>query len=107
MKALLSKSIYKDFQSQINARMKKSENLDITIIGIKSAEIKGAYLKSNIANISVKFNSEQVQVLKDLKGKIIDGDSNQILTIVEQWSFSKDLKSKDPNWTLEKIEESN
>ena len=106
MKALLSKSIYKDFQSQINARMKKSENLDITIIGIKSAEIKSAYLKSNIANISVKFNSEQVQVLKDLKGKIIDGDSNQILTIVEQWSFSKNLKSKDPNWTLEKIEES-
>lgn len=106
LKALLSKSIYKDFQSQINARMKKSENLDITIIGIKSAEIKSAYLKSNIANISVKFNSEQVQVLKDLKGKIIDGDSNQILTIVEQWSFSKNLKSKDPNWTLEKIEES-
>ena len=107
LKILLSKSIYRDFQTQIDARLKRSENLDITIIGIKSAEIIRANLKSNIANISVKFNSEQVQVLKDLKGKIIDGDSNQILTIVEQWSFSKDLKSKDPNWTLEKIEESN
>ena len=64
-------------------------------------------MKSKIANISVKFNSEQVQVIKDLKGKIIEGDSNQILTIDEKWSFSKNLKSKDPNWTLEKIEESN
>ena len=85
----------------------KNENLDITIIGIKSAQIVQSSLKSNIAYISVKFNSEQVQVIKDLKGKIIEGDSNQILTIDEKWSFSKNFKSKDPNWTLEKIEETN
>ena len=48
-----------------------------------------------------------MQVLKDLKGKIIEGDNNQILTIIEKWTFSKNLKSKDPNWTLEKIEETN
>ena len=60
-----------------------------------------------VLHISVKFNSEQVQVLKDLKGKIIEGDNNQILTIIEKWTFSKNLKSKDPNWTLEKIEETN
>ena len=60
-----------------------------------------------IALICVKFSSEQVQVVKDLKGKIVEGDNNQILSIDEKWSFSKNLKSKDPNWTLEKIEESN
>ena len=50
LKNLLSKSIYKDFKSQIDARIKKSQNLDITIIGIKSAEIVNASLKSNIAS---------------------------------------------------------
>ena len=94
------KSIYKDFETQINARIKNNENLDITIIGIKSAQIVSASLKTSIAYISVKFNSEQVQVLKDLKGKIIEGDNNQILTIIEKWTFSKNLKSKDPNWKL-------
>ena len=107
LRNLLSKSIYNDFKDQIDQRIEKSQNLDITIIGIKRAEIVGANLKSNIANISVKFNSDQVQVLKDLKGKIIEGDNNQILTIDEEWSFSKNLKNKDPNWILEKIEESN
>jgi predicted lipid-binding transport protein (Tim44 family) len=29
------------------------------------------------------------------------------LSIVESWFFSKDLKRNDPNWVLEKIEESN
>ena len=107
LKNLLSSSIYKDFKSQIDARVKKSQNLDITIIGIKSAEIVSASLKSKIALICVKFSSEQVQVVKDLEGKIVEGDNNQILSIDEKWSFSKNLKSKDPNWTLEKIEESN
>ena len=107
LKKLLSSSIHKDFKSQIDARVKKSQNLDITIIGIKSAEIVNASLKSNIALICVKFSSEQVQVVKDLEGKIVEGDNNQILSIDEKWSFSKNLKSKDPNWTLEKIEESN
>ena len=107
LKRLLSSSIYKDFKSQIDARVKKSQNLDITIIGIKSAEIVNASLKSKIALICVKFSSEQVQVVKDLEGKIVEGDNNQILSIDEKWSFSKNLKSKDPNWTLEKIEESN
>ena len=107
LKNLLSSSIYKDFKSQIDARVKKSQNLDITIIGIKSAEIVNASLKSKIAIICVKFSSEQVQVIKDLEGKIVEGDNNQILSIDEKWSFSKNLKSKDPNWTLEKIEENN
>ena len=107
LKNLLSSSIYKDFKSQIDARVKKSQNLDVTIIGIKNAEIVNASLKSKIALICVKFSSEQVQVVKDLEGKIVEGDNNQILSIEEKWSFSKNLKSNDPNWTLEKIEESN
>ena len=95
------------YHAVVHRRIKKSQNLDITIIGIKNAEIISANLKSNVANISVRFKSEQVQVLKDLKGKIVEGDNNQILTIDEIWSFSKNLKNNDPNWTLEKIEESN
>ena len=46
-------------------------------------------------------------MIKNDKGKIISGDGNQILSIVESWFFSKDLKRKDPNGILEKIEESN
>ena len=48
-------------------------------------------IKSSVASIKVKFSSEQVQVIKNDKGKIISGDGNQILSIVESWFFSKDL----------------
>ena len=107
LKKLLSADIFKMFDKQINTRAKKNENLDVSIIGIKEAKIEDASIKSSIASIKVKFSSEQVQVIKNDKGKIISGDGNQILSIVESWFFSKDLKRKDPNWILEKIEESN
>ena len=107
LKKLLSASIFKMFDQQINNRAKKKENLDVSIIGIKEAKIEDVSLKSNVASIKVKFSSEQVQVIKNDKGNIISGDANQILSIVESWFFSKNLKRNDPNWVLEKIEESN
>ena len=107
LKNLLSADIFKMFDKQINDRAKKRENLDVSIIGIKEAEIEEVSLRSNVASIKVKFSSEQVQVIKNDKGNIISGDTNQILSIVESWFFSKDLKRNDPNWVLEKIEESN
>ena len=107
LKNLLSADIFSMFDKQINNRAKKNENLDVNIIGIKEAKIEDVSIKSNVASIKVQFSSEQVQVIKNDKGKIISGDGNQILSIVESWFFSKDLKRKDPNWILEKIEESN
>ena len=107
LKKLLSADIFKMFDKQINSRAKKNENLDVSIIGIKEAKIEDVSLKSNVASIKVRFSSEQVQVVKNDKGKIISGDGNQILSIAESWFFSKDLKRNDPNWVLERIEESN
>jgi len=107
LKNLLSADIFKMFDKQINSRAKKNENLDVNIIGIKEAKIEDVSIKSSVASIKVKFSSEQVQVIKNDKGKIVSGDGNQILSIVESWFFSKDLKRKGPNWVLEKIEESN
>ncbi len=107
LKNLLSADIFKMFDKQINSRAKKNENLDVNIIGIKEAKIEDVSIRSSVASIKVKFISEQVQVIKNDKGKIISGDGNQILSIVESWFFSRNLKRKDPNWILEKIEESN
>ena len=106
LEKLVSKNIYKAFENQINLRSKKNEELEITVISVKNPEIKGANLeKKHIAYFKLLFESEQVQITKNSKGEIIDGDNNQILQIREIWTFSKNLKSSDPNWILEEIEE--
>ena len=106
LEKLVNKNIYKAFQNQINQRSKKREELSITVISVSNPEIKSVkFEKKNIAFIKLLFESEQVQITKNVKGDIIDGDNNQILQIKEFWTFSKNLKSKDPNWILEEIEE--
>ena len=103
---LVSKNIYKTFEDQINLRAKNKEKLEITVISVKNPEIKSVTLeKKYVASFKLLFDSEQVQITKNSNDEIIDGDNNQILQIKEIWTFSKNLKSKDPNWILEEIEE--
>ena len=48
----------------------------------------------------VKFVSEQVNLLKNEKGKILKGNDEYIENHTDYWTFSKDLKSNNPNWKL-------
>ena len=106
LEKLVSRSMHKAFEDQINLRVKNKEKLEITVISVKNPEIKSVNLeKKNVAYFKLLFDSEQVQITKNSNDEIIDGDNNQILQIKEIWTFSKNLKSKDPNWILEEIEE--
>ena len=106
LEKLLSKNIYKAFEEQIKLRSKNKEKLEITVISVKKPEIKNVTLeKKYVAYFKLLFDSEQIQVTKNSNDEVIDGDNNQILQIKEIWTFSKNLKSKDPNWILEEIEE--
>ncbi len=108
LEKLTSKDISNEFKKQIEQREKKFENLEITVISVKDPVIKEVFIvKKTTAFIKLNFDSEQIQVTKNKDGEVVEGDSNQILTIQENWTFSKNLKNNDPNWTLEKIEESN
>ena len=108
LKPLLSKSLYEQFSEQIKDRVRNETSLAITILSIEDPNILSATLdKKNNCEISLEFKSQQVQTTKNTKGDVIEGNDNLILTISEIWTFSKNIKSKDPNWILEKIEENN
>ena len=54
----------------------------------------------NFLRVSVLFESEQIKVLKDKKGKIIDGDQKKSILVKDLWVFEKLIQSKDLNWIL-------
>ena len=107
LKILLDDKIYQGYQKDIEKRIKKKENFEITIINIKEPIIKHAKVVDKKAQITLEYESEQIHLLKNSKGDIIEGDSNQILNISEQWTFSRELKSRNPNWKLLSISEVN
>ena len=108
LKSLLAPQILTNFTDQIKLRQKQKQILGITILKIDDPEIIDvSIVKNKICFIKLEFKSQQVQTTKDSNNKIIDGNDNLILNISELWTFSKEIKNKNPNWILEKIEENN
>ena len=100
IKYLLSTNVFSIFSKEIKSRIKKKHILEHSLISLKSAGIEKINIKSNIADIVVKFVSEQVNLLKNQKGKILKGNDEYIENHTNYWTFSKDLKSSNPNWKL-------
>ena len=92
--------LIKNFQLVIDERLEEEESLKIEIIDIKSIQIKNVNILNNFLRISVLFESEQVKVLKDKKGKIIDGDQKNSILVKDLWTFERNIDSKNLNWKL-------
>ena len=97
--------LIKNFQSVIDERLEEQESLKIDIVKINSIQIKDVKKLKNFLRLSVLFETEQIKVLKDKKGKIIDGDQNNSILVKDLWTFEKKIQSKDLNWKL--VETSN
>ena len=59
------------------------------------------------AIVTLKFVSEQVNVTRDTEGHVIDGDPNHVTDVTDIWAFSRNTRSRDPNWRLIETRSSN
>ena len=100
LRPLLARDVFEDFSGAIKEREANNETLETTFVGICKAEITEAELRERTAYVTVTFTSEQINVLKDSEGRILDGDPNSVTTITDVWTFARNTKSRDPNWTL-------
>jgi predicted lipid-binding transport protein (Tim44 family) len=100
LKRLLSPTVYADFTSAIEERKARGLVQDTTLIGIKSADITAATLVDGEAQVTVRFRSEQVNVTRDSAGRVVEGDPNLVAEVVDIWTFSREVSSRDPNWRL-------
>ena len=92
--------LIKNFQLVIDERLQEKESLKINIIKMLSVQIKDVKKLKNFLRVSVLFESEQIKVLKDSKGKIIDGDQKNSILVKDLWTFERKIQSKDLNWML-------
>jgi predicted lipid-binding transport protein (Tim44 family) len=107
LKGLLSPDVYKNFDEAITERERAGEVLEDTLVGIRSAKIVEATMDGHHSIVTVKFVSEQISALRDAEGNIIDGNPNEVIDVTDFWTFSRDTRSSDPNWTLIGTESNN
>ena len=99
-KPLLSKKVHDQFLEALTERQNRGHFAEITFIGIKSAIIKTHKKIENNLEVTVDFVSEIITCIKDKNKKIISGDVEKIKIVYDTWIFSKDMKSRNPNWLL-------
>jgi predicted lipid-binding transport protein (Tim44 family) len=100
LKNLLSKELLENFSSAIDARNAQGHSMKFQFVGVKSTELKRAGLTGNKAQLEVSFTSEMISATRDKTGSIVEGDEKSIRTVIDHWTFERDVTSRDPNWKL-------
>jgi predicted lipid-binding transport protein (Tim44 family) len=100
LRPLLSNDVFDDFSGAINAREERNETLEGTLVGISETDIIEAELQGKTAFVTVKFVSEQINITRDAQGEAVDAESGGVSTVTDIWTFARNTRSRDPNWTL-------
>ena len=100
LRNMLNDEVYGNFSDVIAERESAGETLDTSLVGITSADIVDARIEGRTAFVTVKFVSEQVNVTRDKSGEAIEGDPNRVTNVTDLWTFARNTKARDPNWTL-------
>ncbi len=101
LESLVGKTLLKKFKDIIAHRKEEGISAETDFIGFSEAIITDAKItKNDLAKISVKFVSEQVNILRDKSGTVLEGDENFIQSITDIWTFERSLNASTPNWLL-------
>jgi predicted lipid-binding transport protein (Tim44 family) len=100
LKPLLSPEVFSNFAQSIQERERAGETMELNVVEIRAADIVEAYMAGRTAHVTVKFVSEQIVIVRNDKGEIIEGDPQHSTEATDFWTFARDTRSPNPNWTL-------
>ncbi len=100
LRPLLSDEVYDNFASAIEERQANKHQLETTLVGIRKAALIEASMDGRVAFVTAKLVSEQINVTRATDSEVVDGDPGQIATVTDIWTFARNTRSRNPNWTL-------
>jgi predicted lipid-binding transport protein (Tim44 family) len=104
LRQLLDAQTFSSFEAAIRGRTERREKAETTLIGFEASDIAAAEMEGSFAQVTVRFVSEQINVVRNADGQIADGNPNEVQKVIDLWTFRRDTKSGDPNWLLIKTE---
>lgn len=100
LKNLLSKEVFDGFEAAIAERESRGEVVKSTFVGIEKADITQASVRDSEVQITLRIVSQLISATYDKDGKLVDGDPDAVAEVDDIWTFSRDTRSRDPNWKL-------
>ncbi|WP_343519057.1 Tim44/TimA family putative adaptor protein [Sphingomonas sp.] len=102
---LVEDEVRDSFVAAIDAREAAGETLDNRLISIERAAIAEIAIEGRTARITMRFDADIAAVTRDKDGNVIAGSLTDAVETHDVWTFSRDLRSDDPNWKLSDTDE--
>lgn len=99
LRDLLSDETRAGFEGAIDAREAANQNQRTEIRSVTEAAIEAADLRGTVAEITVRFVSDQVNMTTAADGSAVSGHDG-VTELTDLWTFQRDLRSPDPTWKL-------
>ncbi|MCA0256269.1 MAG: Tim44/TimA family putative adaptor protein [Proteobacteria bacterium] len=100
LKGLLSREVFDGFNAAITEREQRGETVKSTFVGIEKADIVQASVKDSEVQVTVRVLSQLISATFAKDGSVVDGDAEAVGEVNDLWTFSRDVRSRDPNWKL-------
>jgi predicted lipid-binding transport protein (Tim44 family) len=98
---LVSHNLLQKMERIVNERKEQGVISETDLINFVETDVEAVnFVADDKVNVVVKFVSEQVNLLKDAQGEVLEGDENYVQKISDIWTFEKSLNPKINNWVL-------
>jgi predicted lipid-binding transport protein (Tim44 family) len=96
----LGPDVLANFQKSLSDRRQQGHVVECKVARVREADTVAVRLDGTNAFVTVRFVSEQENVSRDSEGRVVSGETGHLEEITDQWIFSRDVRSNDPNWRL-------
>lgn len=100
LRPLLGGEVFTAFDSVISGREQRRERVEFTFVGFKDVKIVHAALKGRAAEITIAIGAQFISATLNGDGAAIDGDAKAVRDVTDVWTFTRDIRARDPNWLL-------
>ncbi len=100
LKSLLDKEVFEGFEQAISERESAGNTVDFTFVGLPGIDISDVDFDKKTAQITIRYKAEVVSATRDAAGTLVEGNGDQVVTIKDEWTFARNIRSRDPNWKL-------
>ncbi|WP_066514403.1 Tim44/TimA family putative adaptor protein [Sphingobium cloacae] len=102
---LCDSDVFASFQEAIAAREAEGHVLDNRLVRIEKAQIVEASVNGGTAEVALRFEADIAAVTRDKDGHVVAGSLTDAVGTNDIWTFTRDIRSADPNWKLSETDE--
>lgn len=100
LRSMLSRQVFDQFDSVVSDLEQRKLQSDNKLMDVEKIDLINVSLSGSLAEITVEFTSHMIMATRDEAGNLIEGNDEKPTTILDIWTFCRDVKRADPNWTL-------